>query len=164
MTFKIARMQNGFTQKEISNMLGIPIRTIENWESGARQCPHWCEQLLVEKIFSLRENQRKKAELHYEIIGTAPAFENGFDCDVIKKDGEVYILNGWNGDTYVDVCRVAEEKSSDYSYPTIFESGISATPIHHFQIIPNGEKIFELVEENSKEWNDLMAIDDYEIW
>lgn len=52
MTVKEARKAVGLTQQGMSNWLGIPKRTIEDWESGRRSCPEWCEKLLVEKILT----------------------------------------------------------------------------------------------------------------
>lgn len=50
MNIKEARSQIGLTQQALSDWLGIPKRTIENWKAGKRSCPDWCERLIVEKI------------------------------------------------------------------------------------------------------------------
>ncbi len=50
MTIKQARTKAGLTQKEMSELMGIPKRTIENWESGARSCPGWTERLVIEEL------------------------------------------------------------------------------------------------------------------
>jgi DNA-binding transcriptional regulator YiaG len=39
----------------MSDLLGIPKRSIENWEGGKRQCPEWAERLIVEKLLSIAE-------------------------------------------------------------------------------------------------------------
>lgn len=57
MTIKEARKSAGLTQQALSDLLGIPKRTIENWEGGKRNCPEWCERLIVEKILQLKEAQ-----------------------------------------------------------------------------------------------------------
>ena len=46
---KEARQAAGLTQKGMSELLFIPLRTIENWESGKRNPPLWAENLIVEK-------------------------------------------------------------------------------------------------------------------
>ena len=53
MGIKEARLNAGFTQKEVSDLLGIPLRTIENWETGKRKCPDYVERLVVDKLIDL---------------------------------------------------------------------------------------------------------------
>lgn len=53
MTIKEARTQVGFTQKQVQEKMGIPIRTLQNWEAGVRKCPDYIERLVVEKIIQL---------------------------------------------------------------------------------------------------------------
>ena len=50
MTIKEARIEVGFTQKQVQDLIGIPIRTLQNWEAGVRKCPDYIERLVVEKI------------------------------------------------------------------------------------------------------------------
>ena len=49
-TIREARKFAGLTQAKMSELLGIPKRTIENQESGSRKCPEWAERLVVEKL------------------------------------------------------------------------------------------------------------------
>ena len=44
MTIKEARYLSGLTQKEVSVLLEIPLRTLENWESGVRVPPVYVEK------------------------------------------------------------------------------------------------------------------------
>ena len=53
MTIKEARNEVGFTQKQVQELMGIPIRTLQNWEAGIRKCPDYIERLIVEKILEL---------------------------------------------------------------------------------------------------------------
>ncbi len=57
MTIKEARKQVDLTQQALSDWLGIPKRTIENWEGGKNTCPEWCEKLVVEKILTYNKGQ-----------------------------------------------------------------------------------------------------------
>lgn len=50
MTIKEARKAAGLTQQGMSDLLGIPKRTLENWESGRSLPPEWVEHLIVEKL------------------------------------------------------------------------------------------------------------------
>lgn len=49
-TIKTERIRLGLTQKKISDMFGIPRRTIEDWETGKRKCPDYVERLVMEKL------------------------------------------------------------------------------------------------------------------
>lgn len=50
---KAARKKIGYSQKTLSAALGIPRRTIENWESGQNQPAAWTAELLLEKLFNM---------------------------------------------------------------------------------------------------------------
>ena len=44
---KALRHRTGLTQTEFGQRLGgIPLRTIQNWESGARECPPYVLELI----------------------------------------------------------------------------------------------------------------------
>lgn len=58
MTIKEARQTVGLTQQGLYDWLGIPVRTIQDWESGRRKCPEWCEKLVVEKILTYNKNNQ----------------------------------------------------------------------------------------------------------
>lgn len=45
-TIKEIRKNAGLTQKQLSELTGIPKRTIENWEIGSRTPPDWVLVLL----------------------------------------------------------------------------------------------------------------------
>lgn len=53
MTIKEAREEAHLTQKQVFEQIGVPIRTLQNYEGGVRVCPPWVEKLLIEKILSL---------------------------------------------------------------------------------------------------------------
>ena len=57
MTIKEARYLSGLTQKEVSVLLEIPLRTLENWESGVRVPPVYVEKLIVEKFVSVKKER-----------------------------------------------------------------------------------------------------------
>lgn len=50
MTIEEARKQKGMSRREASEWLEIPYRTLSNWETGVRSCPHYIEKLIVDKI------------------------------------------------------------------------------------------------------------------
>ena len=47
---RAARKRLGLTQKELSEKLEIPKRTIEDWEGGRRNPPEWVKRLVLEKM------------------------------------------------------------------------------------------------------------------
>lgn len=57
LTIKEKREEIGLSRAEISRKLEIPIRTLEDWESGKRTPPAWAEKLIIEKLDSIaKEN------------------------------------------------------------------------------------------------------------
>lgn len=50
---KEARKAAGLTQKQMSDMLNIPKRTIEDWDAGKSYPKPWIEALLIEKLHSM---------------------------------------------------------------------------------------------------------------
>lgn len=50
MTIEEARKQKRMSRREVSEWLEIPYRTLSNWETGVRSCPHYIEKLIVDKI------------------------------------------------------------------------------------------------------------------
>lgn len=49
-TIKSERIRLGLTQHQLADLLGIPFRTIQNWETGQRKCPDYVERLILEKL------------------------------------------------------------------------------------------------------------------
>lgn len=47
---KKARMEMGLSRAAMSRMFEIPIRTLEDWESGKNIPAHWAEKLILEKL------------------------------------------------------------------------------------------------------------------
>lgn len=46
MTIKDIRTSHNLTQQQMSDITGIPKRSIENWESGSRKPPEWLPKLI----------------------------------------------------------------------------------------------------------------------
>lgn len=53
MTIKEARIAANLTQRQLSDLLEIPLRTVENWEGGKSNPPAYVEKLVIEKLISL---------------------------------------------------------------------------------------------------------------
>ena len=48
--FKVTRTRNGLSQRKVSDSLGIPLRTIQAWESGERIPPPYAERLVIAEL------------------------------------------------------------------------------------------------------------------
>lgn len=57
MTVKEMRTRLGLTQSEFAEKYNIPIRTIQNWECGHRECPQYVLELLEFKVMYDIENK-----------------------------------------------------------------------------------------------------------
>ena len=53
MTIKEARLAANLTQVEMSELLEVPVRTIQAWEGGTRVPPGYVEKLVIEKLSNL---------------------------------------------------------------------------------------------------------------
>lgn len=52
-TIKDYRERAGISKAKMSRTFEIPIRTLENWESGVNQPSPWVEKLIIEKLISI---------------------------------------------------------------------------------------------------------------
>jgi len=50
----------------MSRLFEIPVRTLENWESGTSAPPHWAEKLIIEKLETMVKE--KKTMTRYELM------------------------------------------------------------------------------------------------
>ncbi|MBE0700798.1 MAG: helix-turn-helix domain-containing protein [Acholeplasmataceae bacterium] len=57
LVLKEARAEYGITQKELSEITDIPLRTIENWESGKRTPSPWVEKMIYSYLKKYPKNQ-----------------------------------------------------------------------------------------------------------
>ena len=58
-TIKEARKAAGLSQQGVTDALGIPRRTLQDWESGKRTPPGWAEALVVEKLTKIAQDNQK---------------------------------------------------------------------------------------------------------
>ena len=56
-TIKEARQAAGLSQQGVTDTLGIPRRTLQDWETGKRTPPGWAEALVVEKLERIAQDQ-----------------------------------------------------------------------------------------------------------
>lgn len=60
MDFKEIREASGMSQVQFSREFNIPIRTVQSWEYGERQCPEYVLELIRYKLDA--ENGEEKTE------------------------------------------------------------------------------------------------------
>ena len=46
----------------MAEIFEIPKRTIEDWDRGVRQCPHWAELRIVEKLERIAAEKQTEKE------------------------------------------------------------------------------------------------------
>ena len=61
-----ARKAAGLTRQQVTDLLLIPARTLQNWESGERQAPAWAEKLVCEKLMQIAREQDERVELRID--------------------------------------------------------------------------------------------------
>jgi DNA-binding transcriptional regulator YiaG len=57
MNIEEARKARGMSRKDVSRKLGIPYRSLENWEKGLSKCPDY-----VETASCSRDSERRKKD------------------------------------------------------------------------------------------------------
>ena len=57
-TIKEARQAAGLSQQGVTDTLGIPRRTLQDWEAGKRTPPGWAEALVVEKLERIAQDNQ----------------------------------------------------------------------------------------------------------
>lgn len=58
-TIKEWRKKAGFSQAKMAEVMKIPKRTIENWETGKNTPPEYVEILVIEKLQRIVTEQQK---------------------------------------------------------------------------------------------------------
>ena len=61
-TIRDARKAAGLIQQGVTDALGIPRRTLQDWEAGKRTPPEWAEALVVEKLEKIAQDNKKNSE------------------------------------------------------------------------------------------------------
>lgn len=54
--FKAARIAAGITQRGVFDVLGIPRRSVQNWEAGINLPPEWVQRLILAELARLAAN------------------------------------------------------------------------------------------------------------
>lgn len=49
-TIKEIRQATGLSQSKFAAALNIPVRTLQKWETGERECPHYVVELIAFRV------------------------------------------------------------------------------------------------------------------
>ncbi len=60
--FKVIREESSMNRKDFSEWLGIPYRTMQEWELGRRMMPEYVLRLIAYKV----ANEKQKGEFDHE--------------------------------------------------------------------------------------------------
>lgn len=74
---KDARERAGLTQAQVYKLIGVPVRTIQDWEAEKRQPPAWAERLIIEKLNTIVKKGENTMQITKKEINKlqAAAFE-----------------------------------------------------------------------------------------
>ena len=109
MNIEEARKARGMSRKDVSRKLGIPYRSLENWEKGLSKCPDYVERLVVAEIL---RGGKKMTDI--EVL-----MKNGYS----KRKAEEELKRG----TVVFEGEDFERHFDDY-----MEEWFAEAPTHHF--------------------------------
>lgn len=57
---KKTRIDAGLTQIQVKELLGIPTRTLQDWESGRRNPAPWLETMVIREIKRVAKNEKSR--------------------------------------------------------------------------------------------------------
>ena len=85
---KETRMKYGLTQKQVSDITGVPHRSIQNWEGGQRKCPDYVTGMIV-NILDQKFGQPDHQTFLEELLGMLQS-----DMKHTKsEETQTYIIN-----------------------------------------------------------------------
>lgn len=90
MTIKEAREFARMSQQDVEDEFGIPKRSLQNWESGIRECPPYVEKWLKEKLIQSVQYAQIRWEGAFQINADEEP-QRGFSCWVNDPDSK----SGW---------------------------------------------------------------------
>lgn len=91
---KDAREKAGLTQAQVYKLIGVPVRTIQDWEAEKRQPPAWAERLIIEKLNAIvkkGENtmQITKKEINKLQAAAFEQFKANHGIEIFGNDNEI---------------------------------------------------------------------------
>lgn len=59
---KAIRENIGLTQEQVSKIIGVPVKTLRNWEQGIRKPSEWVFNLFVEKLLKIELEEQLRTD------------------------------------------------------------------------------------------------------
>lgn len=108
MNIEEARKARGMSRKDVSRKLGIPYRSLENWEKGFSKCPEYVERLVVAEIL---RGERKMTDV--EILMKDGCTRKEAESHLKRGTNVIYDLEE-NLDSYMAEWGIDEEDQEKY--------------------------------------------------
>ena len=92
---KERRVELGLTQKDLSNLLGIPLRTVESWDAGDRSPSDWTKKMVLYMMdeYGIIRSQKKYMSVDDTTVGGGmEIWETAFDT---LAEAEADARNEW---------------------------------------------------------------------
>lgn len=61
-TLKAIREDIGLTQEQVSSLVGVPVKTLRNWEQGTRKPSEWTLNLVIDKLLQIRIEEQLQVD------------------------------------------------------------------------------------------------------
>lgn len=75
LTLQEIKQEMNLSNLDISRILGIPKKTLDNWQYSNQQCPPWCEALIVEKLLCFHNIRGIHKKIVVEDVGIPEILE-----------------------------------------------------------------------------------------
>lgn len=128
---KTYRKKSGLTQKQFSELFGIPIDVVKSWDSGRRNPPAWAENMIIKELEKECSKMNKTYSEYYD-MACVDIGNNGYNVlkrkkytDIIKTTVIKRFKNGlgnmvWKDKNGLVIAHHTGTIDSDY-YPYVGE-------------------------------------------
>ncbi len=147
MTIKETRELKGLTQKELSNITGIPFRTIQNWENGISQPSPFTQSSIINRIEEYKTPQELEEQGKARAALVEKGRQVGYMYKNIYKDCEQYdklkicrakLVRCLADKKWSDLLNIILEMSNNINETTFFDNIFDC-----MEMLINGKEITE---------------------
>lgn len=117
-TVKEIIQSTGMTQTAFAKKFCIPLRTVQDWCGGRRQCSDY----IIKMIENILENEKEEEENHFKL-----QFEAGDGVNFLKGENKYLSI-------YAE-CKVPEDASEDYGYITMKNAVLSMLAVDERKVV-----------------------------
>lgn len=125
---KDARERAGLTQAQVYKLIGVPVRTIQDWEAEKRQPPAWAERLIIEKLNTIVKKGENTMKITKKEINKLQAiafeqFKANHGLEVFGNDNEISAFEISEGNK-----KTVELLHPDFAFTDNFYSDLGFNP------------------------------------